>query len=235
MLSGEQTSSLSFGEIWHFFERQIDYPITTIRTDYFNRIDLDGYHVLIVPYGYYRLFKENTLSKVESWVRDGGKLILIGNALRSFEGQSGFALKYFTEAENKKNKKEDGDTLKRVESYERDGLSSSIFGAIFKVSMDNSNPLAYGYGNEYYSLKTSNQRFAYLEGGQNVGVLKRDTEPVSGFAGFKAVDKLENSLVFGVQRKGAGEIVYLVDNPLFRAFWENGKLLFSNAVFIVGN
>ena len=66
-------------------------------------------------------------------------------------------------------------------------------------------------------------------------MLKKESIPVSGFAGFKAVDKLENSLVFGVEKKGQGEIVYMVDNPLFRAFWENGKLLFSNAVFLVGN
>ena len=29
-------------------------------------------------------------------------------------------------------------------------------------------------------------------------------------------------------------VVYLVDDPLFRSFWQNGKLLFSNAVFMVG-
>jgi hypothetical protein len=29
-------------------------------------------------------------------------------------------------------------------------------------------------------------------------------------------------------------VVYLGDNPLFRAFWQSGKLLFSNAVFLVG-
>lgn len=236
VLSGEQTSSLSFGEIWHFFERQIDYPITAIRTDYFNRVNLDDYQVLIVPNGYYQLFDEKVLSKLSSWVNAGGKLILMGNSLKAFENQNGFLLKKFNDDEKRKNKKnQNNNILQSFDSYERDGLSSSIFGAIFKVSMDSSNPLAYGYGNEYYSLKTSSQRFAYLDGGQNVGVLKGDALPVSGFAGFKAIDKLENSLVFGVQQKGRGQVVYMVDNPLFRAFWENGKLLFSNAVFIVGN
>jgi len=41
--------------------------------------------------------------------------------------------------------------------------------------------------------------------------------------------------VFGVEDKGQGSITYLVDNPLFRTFWENGKMLFANAVFMVGN
>ncbi|MEO0554357.1 MAG: M14 family metallopeptidase [Bacteroidota bacterium] len=235
VLSGEQTSSLGFGEVWHFFEQQINYPITVISTSYFSRINLDDYNVLIVPNGRYRLFDEAALSKLSSWISDGGKLLLIGNALRSFAGKNGFILKDPSDEEKKNNKENENGLLKPFDSYERDGLSSSIFGAIFKVSLDNSNPLAYGYGKEYYSLKTSSQRFAYLDGGQNIGVLKGNSKPVSGFAGFKALNKLENSLVFGVQQKGRGQVVYFVDNPLFRAFWENGKLLFSNAVFIVGN
>jgi hypothetical protein len=58
---------------------------------------------------------------------------------------------------------------------------------------------------------------------------------VQGFAGANMRSKLSNSLVFGVEDKGSGKVVYLVDNPLFRSFWENGKMLFSNAVFMVGN
>ncbi len=238
VLSGEQTSSLSFGEIWHFFEQQLDYPITAIRTDYFGRVDLDNYDVLIIPNGRYRLFSESVLNELSDWVKSGGKVIAIGAALNAFKDKNGFLLKEFTKKEKDANKKDTPsieDQLKPFEAYERDGLSSSIFGAIFRVSLDNSNPLAYGYDNEYFSLKTNNLRFAYLETGQNVGVLKKKSTPVSGFAGFKAVDKLENSLVFGVEQKGSGQIVYMVDNPLFRGFWENGKLLFSNAVFLVGN
>jgi hypothetical protein len=37
-----------------------------------------------------------------------------------------------------------------------------------------------------------------------------------------------------VQDVGRGAVVYLVDNPLFRGFWQSGKRLFSNAVFLVG-
>jgi hypothetical protein len=29
-------------------------------------------------------------------------------------------------------------------------------------------------------------------------------------------------------------VIILADDVLFRMFWENGKLLFSNAVFLVG-
>jgi len=37
-----------------------------------------------------------------------------------------------------------------------------------------------------------------------------------------------------VQDMGSGKIIYLADNLMFRNFWENGKLMFCNAVFLVG-
>jgi hypothetical protein len=63
-------------------------------------------------------------------------------------------------------------------------------------------------------------------------VIRGKSKPVQGFAGYAMNQKLENSLVFGLEVKGEGSIVYMVDNPLFRDFWENGKLIFANAVFM---
>jgi len=40
--------------------------------------------------------------------------------------------------------------------------------------------------------------------------------------------------VIAVQGMGRGSIVYFADNPIFRSFWDNGKLLLTNAVFLAG-
>jgi hypothetical protein len=72
-----------------------------------------------------------------------------------------------------------------------------------------------------------------MDKGWNVGVFKKNNY-LTGFAGSKSRQKLNDGLLFGVQDMARGSVVYLVDNPLFRGFWENGKLLFSNAVFMVG-
>jgi len=58
---------------------------------------------------------------------------------------------------------------------------------------------------------------------------------VSGFMGKNIKDKISNNLVFGVHESGRGKIIYMADNPLFRGFWYNGKLLFGNAIFIVSS
>jgi hypothetical protein len=72
-----------------------------------------------------------------------------------------------------------------------------------------------------------------MKDGWNVGVIKKENQ-VAGFVGTSLQSRLKDGLLFGVQSMGNGSITYLADNVMFRSFWENGKLMFSNAVFLVG-
>ena len=53
-----------------------------------------------------------------------------------------------------------------------------------------------------------------------------------GFVGHRLKLQLKGSAVFSVQTLRRGSVVYMVDNPLYRAFWYQGKFLFSNAVLM---
>ncbi len=240
LLGGDQTSSLGHGEIWHFFEQQIHYPVSALATDYLKTIDLTKYTVLIVPDGNYKLFDEGQLATIDKWVSDGGRLILIANGAAAFADKKGFALKEFADEDAKKKAEKEDKEQKEKEGpvkyadAERKELSNNIFGAIYKVSLDKTHPLAFGLDDFYYSLRTNELHYVYLEHGWNVGILKGKQKPIIGFAGNKINKKLENTLVFGVEDKGKGQVVYMVDNPTFRCFWENGKMIFANAVFMVG-
>ena len=235
LLSGDRTSSYMVGEIWHYFDKQINYPVTLIDTDYLGRVDLGNYDVLILPSGSYgQVLSDDRLGALKEWISDGGRLIAVQGANGFLAGKDGFAIK---------EKKKDGeagegdaspeDMLDIFGERERESISSANTGSIFRVRMDNTHPLAFGYGNDYFTLKLNADAYEYLDNGWNVGVVKEGAH-MSGFVGFKAEQELANSLTFGVQSMGSGEIVYMVDNPLFRAFWYNGKLLFGNAVFLVG-
>ncbi len=233
VISGEATSSLSFGEVWHFFETQLQYPITNINSGNIGYTDLSKYDVIILPSGYYNsVFNKNTLDKIKKWTRSGGTLIAIGNALNSFANKEGFSLKT-KKHEGKEDKKEDN--LTPFEDRERKSVANLITGSIFKSTLDNSHPLAFGYGKEYFSLKLSGTTYSYLKDGYNVGYFDKNTKNVSGYAGSNAVKNVPESLFIGEQPMGRGSIVYMVDNPLFRSFWENGKLFVANAVFLINS
>ena len=228
VLSGGPTSSYRFGEIWHFFEQQLHYPLTVIDAEYSNQIDLGEYDILVLPGGRYSEFmNENRLAGLKEWVRNGGKLIAMGAAIKAIDGEDGFGIKQ---------KQQTKDTLETEpiphEDRQREAMKNAITGAIFKTKVDNSHPLAYGYGDEYFTLKLGNDSYDYLTNG-NAVYLEGNTLPVSGFAGSEAQKKITKSLIFGVEGHGRGQVVYMVDNPLFRGFWENGKLFFANALFMV--
>jgi len=232
MLSGEGTSSLNYGALWHFFEQQLKYPVTSLNTANLSRTNLDKYNVLIMPSGYYgNLLTEDMMKSLKDWVRSGGKVIAIDAALRSFAGKDGFSIKY------KKNEEDDKKTKDNLTPYadrEREYANNLITGAIFKTKIDTTHPMAFGYKEDYFTLKIGNAAYDILDDGYNVGHIA-DTKVFSGFAGQNALSNLEKTLVFGEQRMGSGSFIYMVDNPLFRSFWENGKLFLVNSIFFVNN
>jgi hypothetical protein len=238
VLSGPQVSSLAFGEVWYYFEQDVKYPVTILDTEYFGGVDLSKYDVLVVPSGSYRIFDESMRKDLIQWVRDGGRLVVMANALRSFVNTDQFGLtKYISDEEKSEAEKieeelEEERILMDYEDERRLRVSNNTPGALYKVKMDNSHPLAFGYPEHYFTLKLSASRYSYLKDGWNVGIIESANDHVSGFVGKNIEDSLGETLVFGVEEMGRGSVVYMVDNPLFRAFWENGKMVFGNAVFL---
>ncbi|MEQ9403047.1 MAG: M14 family metallopeptidase [Cyclobacteriaceae bacterium] len=238
LLAGDGTSSLAFGATWHFMEQELKYPLTVLGTDYFGRVDLSEYDVIIMQDGWYSTFKEQEMKKLMEWVSSGGKLIAVEGALGKLKDSDYSSLSEYNseddkkEGEKKEEERDEKAQLVRYEDQERESIKSFAPGAIYRVKVDNSNPLAFGY-NSYYTLKTSSDKVSYLEGG-NAGIIENENDILSGFAGQYAREDMAKTLVFGVEGKGRGQIVHIVDNPLFRSFWHNGKLMFVNALFFVG-
>ena len=228
LLTGEQTSSLSYGATWHFFEQQLEYPVTSINVDDLGRVNFSDYDVLVFPSGRYRI-DNNVLDQLKSWVRSGGNIIALDNALNVFADKEGFQLKRIPSEQNEDSL---ADKIIPYADREQQIAKNLISGSIFKTNVDATHPLAFGYDDTYYSLKIGSDAYALLDRGYNVAYLDETPQRVSGFAGADALKHLSNSLVFGVEPMGRGTITYMVDDPLFRAFWENGKLFFVNALFL---
>ncbi len=236
LLTGKGIDALAAGEIWHLFDQQLDYPLTLINAEDFENINLKNIDVLILPNGVYKFFNnKDATAELKSWVRQGGKIIAIENAVTQMANNDwGIKLKKEDEEKDKKEEpKQKYEDVKMFEESEHNGIRSNIAGAIYKLEFDNSHPLAFGYPNYYFTLKQDTNMYEFLKDGWNVGVFKKDNK-VAGFVGSAVKDKIKDGTSIGVQEYGRGSIVYLSDDPIFRCFWENGKLLLSNAVFLVG-
>jgi hypothetical protein len=225
LVTGDGVSSEKMGEVWQFFDQQLMYPITLVRYRDMERTKLGDFDVIIFPDGNYPDFPSD---KLTGWIKDGGRLIAMERAVAQLTDKKGFDIK-----------RKDTDTVKAkptIRLYgerDRDAIKSSVPGAIYKITLDNTHPLGFGFPAYYYTLKLSDDVYNLLDdGGWNVGTIKKNGY-VSGFVGAKSKAKIKDGLLLGVQSMGRGSVIYMVDDPLFRSFWENGKLLFSNAVFMV--
>lgn len=233
LVTGDDVNSEAMGEVWHYFEQQIAYPITLVRYRDLGRARLSDFDVAIFPDGDYDGFPSD---KLQSWVRDGGKLIAMQSTVGQLVDKKGFLIK---RKEEKKDDKGDGKdkAMPNMVPYgdrDRDAIRSSVPGAIYKVNLDNTHPLGFGLPPYYYTIKLSDDIYDYFgDDGWNVGTVKKDGL-VSGFVGQKSKEKIKDGMLIGVQSMGRGSVIYMADDPIFRSFWENGKLLFSNAVFMVG-
>ena len=234
LLTGEGISSNAAGEVWHFFEQQIGYPLTLVNASDISRFGWNGIDVLIMTSGDYSFLNDKASTDAfKNWISKGGRVVALERAVGAL-AKAELGIKIKKEDENKKGDTVSYDVLKKFEDRERESVTATTPGSIYKVQLDNTHPLAFGYPDYYYTLKQDDNIYEFIkEGGWNVGVIKKDNQ-VAGFVGAKLKTKLKDGLLFGVQPMGRGSITYLTDNVLFRNFWENGKLLFCNAVFLVG-
>lgn len=241
LIGGQGTSSLSYGETWHFFEKDLNYPLSNLDFNELGRVDLSKYNVIILPATYGGGMSESIQKKLMDWVKAGGKLIAFDNAVNLFANKEGMALKTYDSEEEKKTAEKAAEALaksERVEPFvelERLEISEGVAGAIYEVQMDQTHPLGYGTGGKFYTLKNNSNRYALLMGNVvNSGIITSTDAYRSGYIGYKIKSQMAQSLVFGIENQGRGELVYFVDNPIFRGFWESGKLILSNAIFLVG-
>ncbi len=234
VIAGEDVSSGMVGHIWHFFDQQIEYPVTMLNMDELGYINWNEYDVMIMPSGYYGdAFDESGMSDLMRWVRGGGVLIAVEGANRFLASQDGIALT--RKSGNGGGNGDDPEANLRIYGEsERNFISNYNAGSIYELTMDTTHPLAFGYDSQYMSLKLGSTAYEYLGNGWNVGVAKSGT-PRSGFVGANVKGNLEHSLSYGVQDMGSGSIVFMVDDPFFRGFWHNGKLMVGNAIFFLSN
>ncbi len=212
------------GSIWFFLEQEMKFPMTLINERQLRNISVENYEVLILPSGDYDEYK-NALT---DYVSAGGKVIAVDEAMEAFVDNKVLDLK---EKKPKDSTKTVDGVLKKYEDKDRENISTRLAGAIYQVDLDLSHPISFGIESPFFVIKQNTKSYSFLSGNNwNVGTYPTKNACVSGFAGAAVKPKLTQSLAIGVENYKRGQIVYFTDNPVFRGFWENGKLIFVNAI-----
>lgn len=231
MAGGEGTSAGAFGELWYFFEQELEYPVTIIEADYLANARLSDYDVIFLPPGTYTKAKD----KLFEYAKQGGRIVAFERAISLFAGDKETKLYEAIELRKKeqataekKIKSDDPVLLKKYENMRRETLNSRSAYSIYRVKLDDSHPFTFGLGKEWFMMKRS-ENYPFLAEGSNIGYIL-EGEPVAGFAGSKFITEVKNSMVIGSEKMGRGEIVYITDDPFFRGYWKSGRALLGNLI-----
>lgn len=228
MLVEGDVSSYEAGEVWYLFDQRMQMPLSKVPERLFSSVDLSKYNVIILVSGKYKGLDEKDKDKLKNWIGKGNTLITIAKA-------SSWAVK--NKIVNESLVKKEKDSLKIPERLDYADIrgtrgKQSIGGAIFKVDLDITNPLGYGYHNRKLPVYKNNSVWLKPSKSEFLTVAKYTDNPhIDGYITKENLKKMSKSASILISKVGEGRVVLFADNPNFRGAWYGTNKLFMNAVF----
>ena len=231
LLVGEGVNSYEAGEVWHLMDTRIHMPLSKIRLSQFSRVPLDKYTTLIIVSGSYNQLTKTDIEKINNWVKKGNTLITIAKG-------SSWAIEKELVKESLLEPSNDSIFSRKnyVSAAENIGRER-IGGAILKVDIDLTHPLAFGYRDSSIPVYKNNNVFINKtkDHYSSVGVYSKDPH-IDGYISEKNLkNNFKNTASLIVSRLSSGRVVMFADNPNFRGSWYGTNKLFLNAIFFGNN
>ncbi|MEO1655423.1 MAG: zinc carboxypeptidase, partial [Bacteroidota bacterium] len=235
MLIGGSVSSYEAGEVWHLLDTRMGMPITKVPVRLFDRINWSKYNTLVMVSSRYSELDSVRRARIQNWIAQGNTLITIRQASSWAIRQQLVKEKLVSaKKENTKDQKEQSPPkrLPYVDAPENIG-KNAVGGTIFKIDVDLSHPLAFGYTRREVPVYRNST--VWLAPSQNpyATVGKYTDDPlIDGFITQKNLNEfLKPSASLIVSRVGRGRVVMFAENPNFRGTWYGTNRLFMNALY----
>lgn len=248
--AGDGVSQTSFGDVWYYLERELEYPVVPVDLSRLGVVDLWDYNVLILPEGSgTRMLPQlGGTDRLKRWVQEGGSIIAFGGAI-SLLNNKDVALSTVgivgqpAEEKDPKAAKDSTPADTTLSPTARpgpplvsatapgSGRPEGIPGIIARGTLDRSHWLAYGYDRDQIAVHVSNDFLTPSKKGDNpVSFVGKDLV-LAGFAWPNNTERLLTGTAWAVvENVGQGKVILFADNPLFRAFWRGTAGLFLNAL-----
>jgi hypothetical protein len=229
ILAGEGTSSYEVGEAWHLLDQRYDMTPTIFPLDRVSYADLSRYNVIVMVNGGYGQLGNQSVQKIQEWTRNGGTLITTKYA-NSWAERNDLADISFVSGDESD---EDEEVMpKQYASKDRTQGAQYIGGTIFHATLDLTHPIGYGYNDEKITVFRNSTLFMEKAENPYATPLYYTDEPLaSGYVSDDNLEQLKSTAAIVVSDVGSGNVISMVDNPNFRAFWYGTNKLFMNAIF----
>lgn len=240
LISGEGVDSTSFGFLWSLLDRQVGVPHDRVDVATLRQIDLTDFDVLVLPGGSYEdRIGERARTSLDAWVKGGGVLVAVGDAIQWLQEHELSAVKSWQppkpedEDQDKEKASEGEDPEVSGSSVERELASRPIFtpGAVLATQMQPLHPLTAGLTSPppvLYEGSTVWKTFG--DPRKDVLVAVGENPVLAGFAWPEAEERLAGALLVGMEPRGSGALVLFAQDPAYRLFWRATAPIFLNAI-----
>ncbi len=225
LMGGPGISPTSFGATRFLLDELYGVPYSVFAVEDLGRLDLEDYTALVFPEGFFRL-DDAQKNKIKDFARDCGAVIALGRSSRRLSKEGGGVTAITTGGAEKK--KSAAGRVLSIEEREERRRRESTPGSIFRVRLDPSHPLAFGYPREVAAFLDGTLSFD--PSGAGIPVARfADAPPLAGYIPEKKERALRGRAYASVQ----GQIVLFANDPNFRSFWHGLSRMFLNAVLLL--
>jgi len=247
------TSPYAAGNTRYVIERQLDYPVTNIRSEQLAAADLSRFQVLILPSssGSYqdRLGKAGT-KNLKDWVRRGGTLIAMGAAMRYVSHPDVNLISTRREDNYRETEipetpvNKDSDTVEGTRLDGPDDLKAAttplreapdnVPGVLARAAVDHDHWLAAGLADQLNVLVRGQDIYGpiRLDKGYNVAsFMAADQLLSSGYLWPENRQQLAHKPFLVIQPTGRGHVIGFTQDPTTRAYLDGLNMALMNAIF----
>lgn len=225
MVTGPGINGNKAGEMWYYFDRHLNVPITRVSTERLGRIDLLDYDVIILPSIWGMGSEEGIRDNLRDFLNVGNTLILEGSASR-WATSGNLSNVDITNLDSRP---------ERIANYSNIGDAFgalAVGGCILRAEGDLSNPLLFGYENENFYIFKRKRWVLSTPENHLAAPLRYGADPLaSGYLHERHQRALPNQASVVVENSGRGKIIHLSDGTFFRGYWYGNAHILSNAVF----
>lgn len=227
----------SFGYSWFTLEEHYGITTTVLQAEHLADTPLHRFETLVIPDlmsapGLAETLGEDGIGRLKGWVRDGGNLVVLGNAVDLARQQLGLlSLRSWYEVATPEGGKEGGGEKGPARRF-------MVPGAMVAAELDMDSWLSVGYEDAELPFLLFSERL-YLppngppNGGHQLALTVAEGDLVtSGHLWPETEERLPGALLAFSERVGNGRVTAFAEDVSFRGYWRGTDRLFLNAILL---